>query len=214
MLQRTLHILATIAFIGYPVAVFYGVRSGHIGRWMLLACICLAPMLYFRLRRARDTSAAPALAHLRPLAMLPLITLGMLSLSAALQARGFALATPTLINLVLLIVFASTLRTSMPMIERFARLISPELTPAQQAWCRQWTLVWCAFFFLNGILAAMIALWAPLLWWTLYTSLIAYVFMGMLFTIERIGRWWKFERITSPTYAAHGSDAPPPEHRV
>src|SRR5699024_1657550 len=120
----------------------------------------------------------------------------------------------SLINLVLLIVFASTLRTPMPMIERFARLIDSELTPAQQAWCWQWTVVRCAFFFLNGVLAAMIALWAPLLWWTLYTSLIAYIFMGTLFTIERIGRWWKFERITSPTYAAHRSDAPPPEHRV
>lgn len=198
MTQRLLHILAMIAFVGYPVAVFYGVRSGRMGLWLFAACICLAPLLYFRLRDAgQKREQNPQLAHLRPLALLPLITLAMLALSATLQARGFALATPTLINAVLLVVFGSTLRTSMPMIERFARLIDPELNAAQQRWCRQWTYVWCAFFFLNGTLAAIMALWAPLLWWSVYTSLLAYIVMGVLFATERIGRWFKFERTPS-----------------
>lgn len=209
MLTRALHILAMAAFVGYPLAVFYGVRTGRVGLWMLLACVCLAPTLYFRLRRAQQTEGAPHIAALRPLAMLPLVTLAMLALSAAAQARGFALATPTIINAVLLVVFGTTLRTPMPMIERFARLIDPELTEAQRRWCRQWTIVWCAFFFANGTLAALLALWAPLLWWSLYTSLIAYIVMGTLFATERAGRWYKFERqgsALSSSHAGHHSE--------
>lgn len=194
MMTRVLHIFAMVAFVGYPVAVFYGVRSGRIGLWLLGACVLLAPTLYFRLQTVRENSTSPAFAHLRPLAFLPVLTLGMLALSATLNARGFALATPTLINIVLLVVFGSTLGTDTPMIERFARLIDPELNEGQRAWCRLWTIIWCAFFFLNGLLAAIMALWAPLLWWSLYTSLLAYLIMGILFATERAGRWYKFER--------------------
>lgn len=193
-MARVLYMLATIAFVGYPLAVFYGVRSGRMGLWLLIACLLLAPTLYFRLKAVRENGGAPKFAHLRPLAFLPVLTLGMLALSATMNARGFALATPTLISLVLLVVFGSTLRTDMPMIERFARLIDPELNEAQRAWCRLWTIIWCAFFFLNGLLAAMMAVWAPLLWWSLYTSLLAYIIMGALFATERAGRWYKFER--------------------
>lgn len=197
MMTRVLHIFAMVAFVGYPLAVFYGVRSGRMGLWLLLACVLLAPTLYFRVKSVRENSVSPALAHLRPLAFLPVVTLGMLALSATLNAQGFALATPTLINVVLLIVFGSTLRTDTPMIERFARLIDPELNEGQRAWCRLWTIIWCAFFFLNGLLAAIMAMWAPLLWWSLYTSLLAYILMGVLFATERAGRWYKFERTQS-----------------
>lgn len=190
--------MAMIAFIGYPLAVFYGVRTGRMGLWMLLACVCLAPTLYFRLQRARAQANGPSITALRPLAMLPLVTLAMLALSATLNTRGFALATPTVINLVLLVVFGATLRTSMPMIERFARLIDPDLNDAQQRWCKQWTVGWCAFFLFNGTVAAVLAAWAPLLWWSLYTSLFAYILIGMLFASERVGRWYKFERTPPP----------------
>ncbi len=48
---------------------------------------------------------------------------------------------------------------------------------------------------LLAAVAAALALWAPLAWWTLYTGLIAYLLMGLLFA----GEWLVRQRIRSRT---------------
>ena len=39
-----------------------------------------------------------------------------------------------------------------------------------------------------ALVAAGLALWAPLAWWTLYNGLIAYLLMGLLFAAEWLVR--------------------------
>ena len=56
---------------------------------------------------------------------------------------------------------------------------------------RQVTKVWCLFFLFNGVVAAGLTLWAPLSWWTLYTGVIAYCLMGVLFA----GEWLVRQRV-------------------
>jgi uncharacterized membrane protein len=114
-------------------------------------------------------------------------------LSAVVDEPRLLLAMPTLVNLGMLAVFAASLRDT-PMAERFARLQVPDLPPAEQAYCRSVTVVWCAFFALNGAVAATLAVWAPLAWWTLYTGALAYALMGALFAIEYITRLYRFRR--------------------
>ncbi|HEY6877774.1 MAG TPA: hypothetical protein VI299_07130, partial [Polyangiales bacterium] len=79
-----------------------------------------------------------------------------------------------------------------PLVERFARMQNPDLSPAQVAYCRTVTQVWCAFFVLNAAISGSLAAWAPLSWWTLYNGLLAYVLMGVLGAGEYLVRKFRF----------------------
>ncbi|CDZ95573.1 membrane protein [Pseudomonas saudiphocaensis] len=102
---------------------------------------------------------------------------------------------PVLINLALLALFAGSLCSGMPIIERLARLQEPELPPAAVRYTRKVTWVWAGFFSVNAAIATGLALWAPLTWWTLYTGLIAYLLMGLLFA----GEWLVRQRVRKAT---------------
>lgn len=98
---------------------------------------------------------------------------------------------PVLISAGLLAIFSLSLSHGMPVVERLARLSDPELPPRAVRYTRRVTQVWSLFFLANGLVAATLALWAPLAWWTLYTGLIAYVLMGLLFA----GEWMTRRRV-------------------
>jgi uncharacterized membrane protein len=53
------------------------------------------------------------------------------------------------------------------------------------------TWVWVAFFIFNGVVSAVLTLWAPLAWWTLYNGLLVYFIMGALF----VGEWLLRKRL-------------------
>lgn len=97
---------------------------------------------------------------------------------------------PVLVNAVLLSVFAYSLISPPSMIERFARIREPNLPMQAVSYTRRVTQVWCVFFFGNGTIALVTALWASPAAWTLYNGIIAYVLMGLLFTAEYIVRWY------------------------
>ncbi|MFT7464117.1 MAG: putative membrane protein [Pseudohongiellaceae bacterium] len=175
-----------VVCIGYPALVWFG-----LGHWSprVLACVMLAVVVPAAVWRLRGSSRE----HLASLAILPVVTVVALSLAALLNSSGYVLMVPVVINLSLLVGFGSTLRPgARPMIERFARLESPELSEAKQAWCRLWTRIWCAFFVVNGGTALTLALAAPLSWWAFYTGLLSYGLMGVLFSVEWIVRRQRF----------------------
>lgn len=181
-------ILVGAVFVSYPVVVWIGLRERS-PRLIAAVLLCvMAPLAVWRLRRSNREA-------LRGLAIVPVATVVVLSLSAALDAGGLLLAVPVVINTIFLAVFGATLRRgSMPMIERFARLQEPDLTPEQQAWCRLWTVIWCVFFVANATTALVLALAAPLAWWATYNGLIAYVLIGILFAVEWTLRRRRFSR--------------------
>jgi len=95
---------------------------------------------------------------------------------------------PVLVNAVLLLVFAASLRWPPSAVERIARLRHPDLPPRGVAYTRRVTWVWCGFFTVNGALALTTALWASERIWALYNGLIAYGLMGLLFAGEWLVR--------------------------
>ncbi|MFZ6657744.1 hypothetical protein [Undibacterium sp. TJN19] len=101
---------------------------------------------------------------------------------------------PVLVNAVLLSVFGFSLAVPPSMVERFARLREPDLPDVAIAYTRRVTQVWCAFFIINGALALSTALWASEAVWSLYTGVIAYLLMGLLFGIEYLVRL-RFKRL-------------------
>jgi uncharacterized membrane protein len=158
----------------------------------LVLLLAMSPILILRLRNS-STQAV------RGLAVVPVTTIGILSLAAILDHPDFIRATPVAANAVLLLAFGCTLRNRgkvMPMIERFARMQEPNLNTEEQSWCRLWTWIWCLFFVANGTTAMMFAAWGTLKWWALYNGLICYVLIGMLVATEWLLRRRRFPHLT------------------
>lgn len=172
--------------IGYPFLAVAGVAllGARAAALLLLALFALGQLrnLVARPREARAV-----------LAMAALIAAPLL-LAALLDDPRLMLAVPTIVNLLLLAQFGLSLRRGPPMVERFARLQASDLSAAEVRYCRSVTVLWCAFFTLNGAATALLAALAPRGWWALYTGAIAYVLMGALFAGEYLVRKARFGR--------------------
>ena len=181
-----LAIVNAVAALAYPVVVWIGLTTLGTRAVSVLVLALLVPMLAIRLRKA-DRATFWSIVRV-PVAILVLVVVG-----AVTEDARFVLAMPVVINVVLLATFGETLRAGQtPMIERFARMQDPDLDPARCAHCRQFTWVWSVFFLCNGATAAALALAAPLSFWATYTGLVAYVLMGVLFTVEYVIRKARF----------------------
>ncbi len=113
---------------------------------------------------------------------------------------------PTGMNLALGFGFARTLRSGRPLVETFARMQVDDLSPSEVRYCRRVTEVWVVFFAINAALSAMLAFGASREVWLLYTGLIAYLAVGVLFACEFSVRAWRFGRhegtLVAPLYDA------------
>lgn len=168
----------------YPVAVYVGLTRFGARSLGLLLGLLLLPGFLRKLRAARREDLGVVL-------RLPLSIFALLGLAACFDDARFVFALPVLINLSLLAQFAGSLRGT-PLVERFARMQQPALAPAQVAYCRTVTKVWCGFFVANALTSAALALFAPLGLWTLYNGLLAYVLIGLLATGEYLVRKARF----------------------
>jgi uncharacterized membrane protein len=183
-MRIALAVLNGILVAAYPVAVYVGLTRFSARGVGLLLLVLLLPGMLHKLRNAKGED-------LRVVLRLPLTICALLGLAAWLNDARFVFALPILINAALFAQFFGSLRGT-PLVERFARMQSPALSPAQVAYCRSVTKVWCAFFVLNAALSGALAWWAPLAWWTLYNGLIAYVLIGLLGACEYLVRKFRF----------------------
>ena len=140
---------------------------------------------------------------------LSLVMLGALRLAAtgqrlwiglALGAFGLAAVTgvlnvgwplrwyPVFVNGSLLVLFGVTLFKPPSMAERLARIKEPELPPHAVEYTRKVTMAWCAFFLVNGSIAAATSLWGSDAQWALYNGGIAYGLMGVFAGAEYLVR--------------------------
>lgn len=151
----------------------------------LVVLALLVPLMALRLWRTKRE-------HLWPVLRLPLAVMTLILIGVASNNALYIMAMPVLISAALLVAFGASLRGEMPMVERFARLQDPDLTPVKQEHCRRVTMIWCVFFVFNGASAALLALFAPVSWWATYTGGVAYALMGLLFAGEYIVRKARF----------------------
>jgi len=173
--------------VAYPVAVYVGLTRFD-GQRVALGMTLLLLLVGGLQLAARD--------RVRPLSLLavPLTVLPLPLLAYLWSEPRLLLALPVLINLLFLLHFASSLRGPQTIVERFARLQVSDMSAAELVYCRQVTRLWCGFFVVNGSLAGLLALFAPLSAWALYTGLIAYVLMGLLGAGEYVVRKQRFGR--------------------
>ncbi|WP_250500868.1 hypothetical protein [Caballeronia sp. GAWG1-5s-s] len=96
---------------------------------------------------------------------------------------------PSLVNLGLLIAFASTLVRGPSMIEKFARIRTPDLSEPAVRHTRRVTQIWCVFFAANGLFSLYTALCWSREAWSLYNGAIAYGLIGVLLVAEIAWRY-------------------------
>jgi uncharacterized membrane protein len=186
-------ILSVILGLAYPFAIYLALQRFE-PRQVALLGIALLALRTAIVARQRLIPYARALAG-------PALAVGATLAAAALLNHPLALLlTPAGVTFALLASFAQSLRGPMPVIERFARIVAPELSHEEVAYCRRTTLVWCGFFGVNGSIEVGLALMAPIELWTLYTGFVSYLLIGTLFAIEFVYRHWRFRRyLGAPT---------------
>jgi uncharacterized membrane protein len=171
-------ILAVFGGLAYPPIVYFGLSV------VPPAVLVLVGLGLIGLRLAGVRRLAQSRAWI--LAFL-LAAIGLVAL-LALSPRLAAMAYPVAVSLCVAGVFALSVRFPPTVIERFARIVEPDLPPEGVAYTRKVTVVWVIFLLSNAAISAAAALWGSLAQWTLWNGLLSYIAMGLLFGGEFLVR--------------------------
>lgn len=179
-MRQLLTILSAVVLLAYPFAVYFGIEKYGFS----LVGILLIAALGVRLLSVRRSQ----LKELKYVAQISAVTgISLVGLGMLFKQHGWLTFYPVVVNLCMLIVFASSFRQPQTIIERLARLQEPDLPPSGIRYTRKVTAVWCGFFTLNGLFALYTCFHSIELW-TLYNGLISYLLAGSLFAIEWVVR--------------------------
>jgi uncharacterized membrane protein len=175
------NVLTAALTLVYPLAIWLG-HGALEPRWLagLLLLTIATRLPALKLSAAARWSAAAALA---------LVAFAVWA-NAVLPLKLY----PVLVNGALLAAFGASLLSGPSMIERFARLREPDLPAAAVGYTRRVTQAWCLFFLVNGGIALGLALDAPEALWSLYTGVVSYGLMGLMFGGEYLLRM-RFKRL-------------------
>jgi len=171
-----------LAALAYPLIVYFGLtRAGtRFSAWLLI----LLGLLHTAYRSH----------ELRRFAWRSALALPLCAAALWLDDRRYMLAVPVLVNAALFSTFFGSLWSERPLVERFARMQVKDLSPAELAYCRSVTKLWCVFFVLNAATAGGLAIVGRLDLWTLYTGLISYILVGIVGASEYTVRKYRFGR--------------------
>lgn len=183
MMRAALKLLLVGVLFVYPVAIYFG--DGYLtpsqflaGLMILFAGRVLIVAWIKPEHRARHAGFALLLlaAATAVLLLMPGIRLVYLRLY------------PMLLNLLMSTVFFGSLFTAMPLAERIARLVHPDLPPQAVAYTRYVTWTWCIVLLLNGLISLYTALATSFETWTLYNGIVTYLIFGCVFVVEYLLR--------------------------
>jgi len=161
----------------YPVLV---VTSTHLfGPFPTLILVCALLVLGL----TRPSRFMPV-----DLLWLPVLVVVAVAVVGLLDAKLGVRIYPVAMNVALLGAFAYSLWHPPSMIERFARLIDPDLDARGVRYTRKVTMVWVGFFAVNGSLALWFAVAGSWLEWTIYNGAVAYGLAGLVFAVEYVIR--------------------------
>ncbi|WP_318357039.1 hypothetical protein [Enterobacter sp.] len=180
--------LSALLMLGWPFFIWFGLTHNSL-HWLLPL---MALLLIVRLRQIRQMTG-PMRAVLQSVA---LAGIALCIASSLLKSHQLLLFYPLAVNLVMLCVFAGSLWTTQPLVERLARLRNPDLPAAAVRYTRRVTQVWCVFFIINGTLALLTAVHGDMQLWTAWNGLIAYLLMGTLMAGEWLVRCRVIKRET------------------
>ncbi len=167
----------------YPFIVYWGLQHHDFQNLLLLLLLVLI-LRYWLATERRE----------RTVIIFTVLAVGLISWLVDGQV-GLKIY-PVMINVGFLAVFVHSLYFPPNIIERFARLSEPNLSPKMLSYTHKVTWVWIGFFLLNGSISTATTLWATNEIWVFYNGFIAYILMGSLFAGEWLVRRYRL-KITS-----------------
>ncbi|HET7922453.1 MAG TPA: hypothetical protein VFM15_06830 [Gammaproteobacteria bacterium] len=183
MMRIAVKLLIACALVVYPIAIYFAddwfTPSQFIAGLLLLLAIRLVVITWIKPEHLMRNLALTALFLIAAVAVilwLPGIALDWLRLY------------PTLFNLVAFLAFFISLFSGMPLAERMARLVHPDLPSQAVAYTRRVTQVWCAVLLSNTFATLYTALATSFETWTLYNGVITYLLFGAVFVGEFLVR--------------------------
>lgn len=103
------------------------------------------------------------------------------------RGSDLAFLYPVLMSLLFLAIFANSLRNE-AIITKIARLKEPSLDQNGVIYTRKLTKIWCGFFVVNALIAYLLSLMENKIYWSLYSGVVSYMIMGVLFGGEILYR--------------------------
>lgn len=180
-------VLTGILALTYPFLIWFSLT--HWGtRTSALLLLVLAVPVAVRRKLHQKTGIGVVFGQIVGVFLLVLLTL-------ITEQAVFLQQLPVLISLFLFVTFVVTLYRPPPMIERYARIIDGDLSPAEQEHCRKTTYVWIGFLLANAIVAECLALFSTYENWAWYSGGVAYLFIGLIFSVEYVIRKARFGRL-------------------
>jgi uncharacterized membrane protein len=180
-MRKLLLILIILLIAAYPFIVYFGLHY-FCPRYLALI-IVLIFLMRFTLSRYKTTSLSNFATIAITFAGIVLCVTAMIS-NNMLTIRLY----PFFINLTFFAVFTYSLIHPPTIIEKLARLTDPHLTQSAIRYTKNVTVIWAAFFTINGAIALWTALFSPLKIWTFYNGFLSYILIGSLFSGEFIVR--------------------------
>ncbi|HGP0980550.1 TPA: hypothetical protein ACLFZF_002527 [Klebsiella aerogenes] len=176
-------IMTGLLLLAWPFLIWFGLAHNSLP-WLLPL---MALLLFLRFRQTRRQSG--------PLSVVTqIVAVAGMTLCIAsylLKVHQLLLFYPVVVSGVMLAVFGGSLWSSMPVVERLARLRDPVLSEQAVRYTRRVTQIWCAFFIGNGGIALVTALYGDMSLWTAWNGMISYLLMGMLMA----GEWLVRQRV-------------------
>lgn len=174
--------------LAWPFVIWFGLAHNSL-HWLLPL---MALLLVLRLRQAQK-NAGPMRFVMQSVA---LAGIALCVASVLLKTHQLLLFYPVVVNAVMLSVFGGSLWSAMPLVERLARLRTPDLPPQGVRYTRRVTQIWCLFFIFNGTIALFTALHGDMQMWTTWNGILSYLLMGALMAGEWLIRRQVMKRDT------------------
>jgi len=169
-----------VAIVAYPVAVWCGLKTWGMSILApMLGIVFILRLLTLRGKLKQLTFFGKAIA---------IVGIILVAISVLLRETSMLLYYPVAVNVLLFILFFSSLRAQQSLVERLARLSEPDLSAAGVVYTRRVTQVWCGFFLVNGSFALYTCLKGDVALWALYNGGISYLLIGLLMGMEWIVR--------------------------
>lgn len=171
MIQRLFSVLVSIA---WPFLIYLMIHYQINHQWLWGIALILGIHIICRIKTRTYWY------QIGPTAVLMILVI----LGATFQKNTFLYFYPVFVNLFLFSIFASSLLSGHPIIERFARLKTPVLSDFAVRYTQKVTQIWCCFFVINGSIALATCLYGDAAIWMYWNGILSYCCIGLLMLIE------------------------------
>jgi len=187
MLKNSTLILLGIATVSYPFAIYWGINRYEPFVFAILLFVILLLRFIFSQQ------------YLERSQWLVLSTITIFCIIVFMSNNSQLLRYyPVLMSLSFALLFIYSLISTVPLVEKFARMFGETPTPLRRTYARNLTKAWATLLLTNASIAAYTACCLSLQYWALYNGMLSYILIGTFVTSEVLYRRHYFRKNIDP----------------